>query len=128
MIAAIGFCNTGVAMNSIEIFQRSKTPLIVPCATGTPVTSIFHPAESYIFRNAPRDAIQAPFIVDELIARNWTKVAGALMPRASSRSRATSGAPHSSQASRASSTGGGCLSQWPRRRPTMPPICWRMRF
>jgi branched-chain amino acid transport system substrate-binding protein len=75
VIAAIGFCNTGVAMKSIDVFQTNKTPLIVPCSTGTPVTSKFPPAESYIFRNAPKDAIQAPFIVEEIVSRNWTKVA-----------------------------------------------------
>ncbi|MDA7418838.1 ABC transporter substrate-binding protein [Xenophilus arseniciresistens] len=73
--AAIGFCNTGVAMKSIDVFQRHTTPLIVPCSTGTPVTAKYPPAESYIFRNSPRDAIQAPFMVDEIISRGWTKVA-----------------------------------------------------
>ncbi|MDM0020576.1 ABC transporter substrate-binding protein [Variovorax saccharolyticus] len=75
VIATIGFCNTGVAMKSIDVFQSSRTPLIVPCTTGTPVTTRFPPAESYIFRNAPRDAIQAPFMVDEIVARGWTRVA-----------------------------------------------------
>ena len=75
VVATIGFCNTGVAMNAIAVFQASKTPLIVPCATGTPITAKFPAAESYIFRNSPRDGIQAPFIVDDLVARNWTKVA-----------------------------------------------------
>ncbi len=73
MIATIGFCNTGVAMKSIDVFQASRTPLIVPCTTGTPVTTRFPPAESYIFRNAPPDAIQAPFMVDEIVARGWTR-------------------------------------------------------
>jgi len=75
VIATIGFCNTGVAMKSIDVFQASRTPLIVPCTTGTPVTTRFPPAESYIFRNAPADGIQAPFIVDEIVARGWTRVA-----------------------------------------------------
>ena len=75
VIAAIGFCNTGVAMKAIDVFQNSRTPLIVPCSTGTPVTSKFPPADSYIFRNAPKDAIQAPFMVDEILARGWNRVA-----------------------------------------------------
>jgi len=75
VIAAIGFCNTGVAMKSIDVFQASRTPLLVPCTTGTPVTTRFLGAESYIFRNAPADAIQAPFMVDEIVARGWNKVA-----------------------------------------------------
>lgn len=75
VIATIGFCNTGVAMKSLDVFQNSRTPLLVPCTTGTPVTTKFPPAESYIFRNAPRDGIQAPFMVDEIVARGLTKVA-----------------------------------------------------
>jgi branched-chain amino acid transport system substrate-binding protein len=75
VIAAIGFCNTGVAMKAIDVFQNSRTPLIVPCSTGTPVTSKFPPADSYIFRNAPKDAIQAPFMVDEILERGWNRVA-----------------------------------------------------
>ncbi|MDM0047801.1 ABC transporter substrate-binding protein [Variovorax sp. J22R115] len=75
VIATIGFCNTGVAMKSIEVFQANQLPLLVPCTTGTPVTTKFAPADSFIFRNAPADAIQAPFMVDEIVARKLTKVA-----------------------------------------------------
>ncbi|NCP81473.1 MAG: ABC transporter substrate-binding protein [Rhodoferax sp.] len=75
VVATVGFCNTGVAMKSLEVFQNSKTPLIVPCATGTPITSKYPSAESYIFRTSARDAIQAPFVVDDIVARGWTKVA-----------------------------------------------------
>ena len=75
VVAAIGFCNTGVALNAIDSFQATRTPLIVPCATGTPITTRYPPAESYIFRTSARDGIQAPFVVDEIIARRWTKVA-----------------------------------------------------
>ena len=35
VVATIGFCNTGVAMKALEVFQTAKSPLIVPCATGT---------------------------------------------------------------------------------------------
>ncbi|MGJ7511511.1 ABC transporter substrate-binding protein [Variovorax sp. GT1P44] len=75
VIATIGFCNTGVAMKSIDVFQANQVPLLVPCTTGTPVTTKYPPAESYIFRNAPADSIQAPFMVNEIVARRWTKVA-----------------------------------------------------
>lgn len=75
VVATIGFCNTGVALKSIEIFQAANSPLIVPCATGTPITARFPAAESYIFRTSARDAIQAPFVVDDLIKRGLTKVA-----------------------------------------------------
>ena len=34
-----GFCNTGVAAKSLETYQNAKLPLIIPCATGTPLTA-----------------------------------------------------------------------------------------
>lgn len=75
VIATIGFCNTGVAMKALDVFQNAKSPLIVPCATGTPITAKFPAPESYVFRTSARDAIQAPFVVDDLVKRGWTKVA-----------------------------------------------------
>ena len=73
--ATLGFCNTGVAQKSLDIFQNAKLPLIIPCATGTPLTTKYPAPESYIFRTSPRDAIQAPFVVEEIVRRGWTKVA-----------------------------------------------------
>jgi branched-chain amino acid transport system substrate-binding protein len=73
--AVIGFCNTGVAAKSLDVFQAAKLPLIIPCSTGTPLTSKFPAPESYIFRTSARDAIQAPFVVDDIVKRGWTKVA-----------------------------------------------------
>lgn len=75
VVATVGFCNTGVAMKALEVFQASKTPLIVPCATGTPITAKYPAPESFIFRTSARDAIQAPFVVEDILARGWTKVA-----------------------------------------------------
>ena len=75
VVAAIGFCNTGVAMKSIDLFQDSKTPLIVPCSAGTEVTAKYPPADSYVFRVQARDALQAPFMVDDIVKRGWDKVA-----------------------------------------------------
>ncbi len=73
--AVIGFCNTGVAAKSLDIFQNAKLPLIIPCATGSPLTAKFPAPDSYIFRSSARDAIQAPFVVDDIVKRGWTKVA-----------------------------------------------------
>jgi len=73
--AVIGFCNTGVAQKSLEIFQTAKLPLIIPCATGSPLTAKYPAPESYIFRTSARDAIQAPYVVEDIIKRGWTKVA-----------------------------------------------------
>ena len=75
VFATIGFCNTGVAMKALEVYQNAKSPLIVPCSSGTPVTAKYPAAESYIFRTAARDAIQAPFVVNDIVSRGWTKVA-----------------------------------------------------
>lgn len=75
VVATIGFCNTGVAMKAIDLFQDAKTPLIVPCASGTAVTAKYPPADSYIFRVQARDALQAPFMVDDILKRGWDKVA-----------------------------------------------------
>lgn len=75
VITAIGFCNTGVAMKSLDVFQNAKIPLIVPCSSGSAVTARFPAPESYIFRTSARDAIQAPFVVNDVLKRGWDKVA-----------------------------------------------------
>lgn len=75
VVATIGFCNTGVAMKSLDVFQNARSPLIVPCSTGTPITTKFPAAESFIFRTSARDALQAPFVVDDIVSRGWTRVA-----------------------------------------------------
>lgn len=75
VIATIGFCNTGVAAKSLDVYQSGQLPLIIPCATGTPLTAKFPASQSYIFRTSARDAIQAPFVIEDLVKRGWTKVA-----------------------------------------------------
>ncbi len=75
VVATVGFCNTGVAMKSLDVYQQARSPLIVPCATGSPITAKFPAPDSYIFRTSARDAIQAPFVVNDIVARGWTKVA-----------------------------------------------------
>lgn len=75
VVATIGFCNTGVAAKSLEVYQNHQLPLIIPCATGTPLTAKYPGPESYIFRTSAKDAIQAPFVVEDIVKRGWTKVA-----------------------------------------------------
>lgn len=75
VIATMGFCNTGVAVKSLDVFQNAKIPLIVPCSTGSAVTARFPAPESYIFRTSARDALQAPFVVNDVLKRGWDKVA-----------------------------------------------------
>lgn len=75
VLATIGFCNTGVAAKSLDVFQNNKIPLIIPCATGTHLTATYPAPESYIFRTSAKDAVQANFVIDDIVKRGWTKVA-----------------------------------------------------
>jgi branched-chain amino acid transport system substrate-binding protein len=65
----VGFCNTGVAMKALDVFQSNKHLLMVPCSQGTAVTQKYPPASSYIFRNAPADLRNAQFLVGEIVDR-----------------------------------------------------------
>ncbi len=69
----VGFCNTGVAMKSIDVFQSARHLLMVPCSQGTAVTKKFPPAQSYIFRVAPPDVMNAKFLVGEIVERRKLK-------------------------------------------------------
>lgn len=73
--ATIGFCNTGVAMKALDVFQDNKSILIVPCATGTAITARYPAAGSYIFRTSARDQLQTQFLVDEIVKRRLKRVA-----------------------------------------------------
>jgi branched-chain amino acid transport system substrate-binding protein len=73
--ATVGFCNSGVAMKSLDFFQKNKHPLLVTCATGSAITGKYSAAESYIFRTSARDALQSQFLVDDLVLRKLKKVA-----------------------------------------------------
>lgn len=74
--ATIGICNTGVGLATIDIFQDAKVPVIIAVATGTPLTRKFASMpKNYIFRVSPRDEIQAPFIVAEVLKRGFKKIA-----------------------------------------------------
>jgi len=71
----IGFCNSGVAIKSIDIFQDNKQLLLIPVATGTALTAKYPADKSYVFRLSARDAIQAGFLVDDIVKRGLTRVA-----------------------------------------------------
>jgi len=71
----VGYCNTGVAMKSLDVFQDHKHLLVVPVSTGSAITAKYPPEQSYVFRMAPRDTVQAAFIVDEIVKRGHGKVA-----------------------------------------------------
>lgn len=65
----VGFCNTGVALKSLDLFQDHKHLLMVPVSTGTALTARYPAAQSYVFRMAPRDVLQAAFLVDDIVQR-----------------------------------------------------------
>ena len=69
----VGFCNTGVALKSLEVFQAHQHVLMVPVATGSAVTAAYPAADSYVFRLSPRDTLQADFLVREVAQRRGFK-------------------------------------------------------
>ena len=71
----VGFCNTGVAMKSLDVFQDQRHLLLVPVATGSAITAKYPARESFVFRLSARDTLQAAFLVDELVKRGASRVA-----------------------------------------------------
>jgi len=69
IVATIGFCNTGVAMAALDVFESHKQVLMVPCAQGTAITHRVPAASSYVFRVAPSDALNAAFLAGEIVDR-----------------------------------------------------------
>lgn len=67
--ATVGFCNTGVAMAALDVFESRRQVLLVPCAQGTAITHRVAPADSYVFRVAPSDALNAAFLAREIVDR-----------------------------------------------------------
>ena len=65
----IGFCNAGVAMKALDVFETNKHLLMVPCSQGTAVTTRTPPAQSHVFRIAPVDHMNARFLVREIVER-----------------------------------------------------------
>jgi branched-chain amino acid transport system substrate-binding protein len=65
----LGYCNTGVAMKSLDVFESNRHLLMVPCSQGTAVTRKTPPAESYVFRLAPVDHMNARFLIREIVER-----------------------------------------------------------
>ncbi|HJV62513.1 MAG TPA: ABC transporter substrate-binding protein [Albitalea sp.] len=71
----VGYCNTGVALKALDVFQDHKHLLMVPVSTGSAVTARYPSAQSYIFRMSARDTLQAAELVDDVVKRGLTKVA-----------------------------------------------------
>jgi branched-chain amino acid transport system substrate-binding protein len=75
VLATVGYCNSGVAMKALDVFQNNKHALMITCATGSAITGKYPAAESYIFRTAARDQLQSQFLVDDIVKRKLKKVA-----------------------------------------------------
>ncbi|HKX44405.1 MAG TPA: ABC transporter substrate-binding protein [Burkholderiaceae bacterium] len=71
----IGYCNSGVAAKSLDVFQDNKHLLLIPVATATALTAKYPAASSYVFRMSARDQLQAAAIVEDIVKRGLTKVA-----------------------------------------------------
>ena len=75
VVATLGFCNSGVAMKALDVFQNNQHLLIVPCATGTAITAKYPAATSFIFRTSARDQLQSQFLVADIVKRKLNKIA-----------------------------------------------------
>lgn len=77
----IGYCNTGVALRALEVFEKARHLLLVPCSQGTAVTASTPPAQSYVFRIAPADHMNARFLVREVVERRGLRRVALLADR-----------------------------------------------
>ncbi len=79
IVAGLGTVNTGVALASQHYYQQARVPVINSAATGTLITRQFRASEnadSFIFRVAPSDTVQAALMVEEAVdRRGFTRVA-----------------------------------------------------
>lgn len=78
VVAAIGIVNTGVAMASIDAYQKAKIPLIVAVSTGAAVTKKYGPPNApanYIFRVSPSLDLEAKFLAADIKKKGFSKVA-----------------------------------------------------
>ena len=78
VVAAIGIVNTGVAMASIDAYQKARIPLLVAVSTGAAVTKKYGPPnapENYIFRVSPSLDLEARFLAADIKNKGLSKVA-----------------------------------------------------
>nr|WP_275983274.1 ABC transporter substrate-binding protein [Propionivibrio soli] len=74
--ATIGICNAGVGLASLDAYQNGKVPLLIAVSAGTPLAErLAATPDFYVFRNAPRDEIQAEFLVREALKRGLRRIA-----------------------------------------------------
>lgn len=73
VVATIGVVNTGVALNSIDVYQQARIPLMVAVSTGSPVTLRYAPpeaTENFIFRVSPPTTVSNAFMANHLVKRS----------------------------------------------------------
>ncbi len=78
IVAGIGIVNTGVAMASIDAWQKAKKPMMIAVSTGPVLTSKFAPPnapDNYIFRVSFTLNLDARMQVEDLKRRQVSRVA-----------------------------------------------------
>ncbi|MBI1905214.1 MAG: ABC transporter substrate-binding protein [Rhodocyclales bacterium] len=70
--AAIGVVNTGVGLNSIDVYQKARVPLMVAVSTGSQLTLRYAPpasSENFVFRVSPPTTVSTSFFARHLLKR-----------------------------------------------------------
>lgn len=78
VVAAVGIVNTGVALNSIDVYQNARIPLVAAVTTGSPVTLRYAPpnaSENFIFRVSPPTTVSNSFTTRHLIEQGFRRIA-----------------------------------------------------
>jgi branched-chain amino acid transport system substrate-binding protein len=74
VIACIGYCNSALVLESSQIYQQARKPLIIAAATGKIITRLFSDApENYIFRVVAEDGLQSRMIINEVVDKRKLK-------------------------------------------------------
>lgn len=78
VVATVGIVNTGVALASIDHYQKARVPLVIAVSTGPSLTRRYAPPaakENYIFRLSPSLALEAAALCEDMRKRRLKKVA-----------------------------------------------------
>lgn len=78
VVATIGVVNTGVAMNSIDLYQEARVPLMVAVSTGSPITRKYAPPnapDNYIFRVSPPTTVSTAYLARHLVQLGLRRIA-----------------------------------------------------
>lgn len=77
----LGFCDTEVTVQVLEIFQSQRHVLMVPCDQGTAVMARPPAGGGYVFRLAPPDELTARVLVGEIVDRRKLRKVAVLADR-----------------------------------------------